>query len=79
MSQKIYGLTVDHGDGSAGIVWFKNKELVDRILDDELFIDEYYGNEGTPAEELEFPDGLDLEACGFRFRDNDILERLDEE
>lgn len=69
MSQKVYGLTADHGDGSSGIRWFQNVELVEKLLnrDDEV----YYGNEGSPAITLTFPDDLDLVACGFRFSDSD--------
>lgn len=72
---KIYGLMSDNGDGSSSINWFKNKQLVDKILDDG---DPYiWGcNEGYPAETLTFPDDLNLEECGFMFSDDDY-EKVD--
>lgn len=72
MTQKIYGLCVDYGDGSSGIRWFKDKAIVDKILNDDEYkhFDEFYGNEGTPSETLEFPDTLNLEECGFHFYDD---------
>lgn len=68
-TQTVYGLTVDHGDGSSGIRWFKNRHIVESILEDDEYIEEYYGNEGTPSIVLTFPASLDLKACGFRFHD----------
>lgn len=68
--QTIYGLTVDHGDGSNGIRWFKDKARVNEILNISSEGDgyeEYYGNEGSPAVTLAFPDDLDLDQCGFYF------------
>lgn len=71
MAQKIYGLTRDHGDGSTGMVWFRNKETVERILDNNGGIhEEFYGNEGMCSTQLIFPDELDLTECGFRFSDD---------
>lgn len=67
MAQTVYGLTVDHGDGSTGMRWFKDKARVDEILHDDSNYEEYYGNEGSPAMTLTFPDDLDLAACGFYF------------
>ena len=71
--QKIYGLTSDNGDGSCSVCWFRDKSKVDRLLDtdDELWAEQFNQNEGGPAERLEFPDGLDLEACGFSFSDDE--------
>lgn len=66
MAQKVYGLVVDHGDGSSSMRWFTNKALVDKLLEDE----EYYANEGSPSEILTFPDDLNLNKCGFVFCDN---------
>lgn len=70
MTQKVYGLIRDNGDGSAGIVWFRSMEEVDEMLDEENDHEEYWGNEGSPAEELTFPDSVDLAAAGFRFHTN---------
>jgi len=73
MAQTIYGVTSDGGDGSSSIHWFKNLELLDRLLDpsDDKWCEAYNMNEGY-AEVLTFPDDLDLEACGFSFNDNDF-------
>lgn len=68
MTQTIYGLVQDYGDGSSGMRWYRNKDLVDALLDDD---ESMYGNEGIPNMILTFPADLDLEACGFYFDDND--------
>lgn len=83
MAQVVYGLSCDHGDGSAGIRWFKDKELVDRLLDEDggfpdYVWESYCQNEGSPAQTLTFPDDLDLAACGFRFGDDDAREYLED-
>lgn len=64
-TQTIYGAIRDGGDGSATIVWFKNKATVDKRLEDD---EDYNMNEGR-AKTLTFPADLDLVACGFRFID----------
>jgi hypothetical protein len=64
MTQTIYGLIADHGDGSSGMHWFRDKALIDEILEDD---ERYYANEGVPAEVLTFPKELNLEECGFEF------------
>ncbi len=66
MTQKVYGLIVDGGDGSSHIRWYTSKEKVDELLDDENGHEEYYANEGNLAATLELPDGLDLKAAGIR-------------
>jgi hypothetical protein len=73
MAQVVFGLTVDGGDGSSHIQWFRDEAVVRRLLDSDDGVDlEMYGaNEGYPSETLTFPDDLDLEACGFRFSDHD--------
>ena len=73
MTQTIYGLTQDYGDGSAGMRWYRNKAIVDAKLDEDGpdWDESMYGNEGTPSMVLTFPADLDLEACGFRFDDNE--------
>lgn len=77
MAQVVYGLTRDNGDGSNSICWFINKAVVDRLTsgNDEDFLEEYAMNEGI-SETLTFPDGIDLEACGFSFSDDDVYETL---
>ena len=69
---KIYGLMSDNGDGSSSIHWFRNKAIVDNILDDDYDPD-WACNEGSPAETLTFPDDLNLEECGFVFSDDDFF------
>ena len=73
MAQVVFGLTVDSGDGSSHIQWFRDEAVAQRLLDSDDGVDlEMYGaNEGCFSEVLTFPDDLDLEACGFRFSDHD--------
>lgn len=67
MTQKIYGLVSDCGDGSSCMHWFRDEKIVEQCLEHDC---ESYGmNEGVPAETLEFPDELNLEKCGFSFFD----------
>lgn len=70
MTQKVYGITSDNGDGSSSIHWFRSQEKVDALLADDDQCETYGMNEGY-AEELTFPDDLNLETCGFRFSDDD--------
>ena len=70
MAQTIYGLTRVCGLFSAEVQWFKDKALVDEILNDDNDTDEYEEyvlNSGRPAVTLTFPDEFDLGACGFHF------------
>ena len=72
MTQTIYGLTKDYGDSSHGICWYRNKDQVDALLDeDSPDYMSFYGNEGVPNMVLIFPADLDLEACGFLFDDEE--------
>jgi hypothetical protein len=65
MAQKVYGIITDGGDGSAGIRWYTNKELVDHILSDDYeYFDYVQVNEGIPII-LTLPDNLDLKEAGF--------------
>jgi len=67
----LYGLIADNGDGSNSINWYTNKTLVDHLLkNDEI----YYGNEGTPAATLSFPDDLNLNELGILYIDDQSLE-----
>lgn len=65
MKQIIYGLVSDGGDGSSSVHWFRNKDLVDKLLETESF----YANEGDSIG-LVFPEDLNLEECGFNFSDD---------
>ena len=69
--QTIYGLIRDNGDGSSSMVWLRCEKTVERLLDDENGHEEYYANEGSPAETLTFPIDLNLEEAGFRFHSAD--------
>lgn len=66
--QTVYGLISDNGDGSASMHWFRTKEKVDEMLDEENGHEQYWSaNEGSPSETLRLPADLDLEKAGFRF------------
>jgi len=66
MKQTIYGIMRDNGDGSCSLEWFRNRDTVDRLLED----DDYWPNNGLVTEALTFPASLDLDACGFTFSDD---------
>ena len=67
-TQTIYGLISDCGDGSSAMHWYRNKEDVDYLLDEENGQEEFWAaNEGGCAETLTFPADLDLARCGFYF------------
>jgi len=69
-TQTIYGLISDSGDGSASIRWFRNKDDIDFMLDEENGLEQFWAaNEGGAAEILTFPTELDLSKCGFTFDD----------
>ena len=67
MTQTIYGLIADGGDGSSSMRWFRSLDKVNELLDEDNGHEQYWANEGGPAETLTFPDDLDLKACGFYF------------
>lgn len=69
--QKVYGLISDNGDGSASMHWFRDKDVVDKLLNDDENCGQYGQNEGSPAETLTFPDEFNLETCGFTFYEKD--------
>lgn len=71
--QKVYGLISDNGDGSSSISWFKDKSIVENLLEND---ESFYANEGVAAETLVFPDDFNLGSAGFYFSDNDY-ERED--
>lgn len=70
MTQKIYALVCDGQDGSASITWFKDSDIALSLIDPtgDNWRDEFNLNSGF-AEILEFPDSVNLEACGFYFSD----------
>lgn len=70
--KKVYGIISDSGDGSSSIYWFKDSKIADMLLDDDSeYVEQFGCNEGGYAEELTFPDDVDLQQCGFSFSDND--------
>lgn len=67
----IYGLISDNGDGSASMHWFRSKDKVDEMLDEENGHEQYWSaNDCGPSQKLTFPDDLDLKKAGFRFKDD---------
>lgn len=41
---KVFFIMVDHGDGSAGVLFFRHEENAQAVLDQEL--EEHFMNEG---------------------------------
>ena len=77
--QKVFGLVSDGGDGSSSILWFRDGKIVDRLLgDDNAYSEQFYANEGSPAETLTFPDDLNLDTVGFSFSD-EYFQKIDED
>lgn len=74
MTQKVYGLVADNGDGSCSMCWFQKMESVDWLLDTDNGRESFWANDGGPAETLTFPDELNLAECGFRFSDDIVGE-----
>lgn len=68
--QQIGYVTRDNGDGSASVLFFKNVDLAQKLVDGDAYCDEFYGNDGE-VRILTFPDIVDLNSCGFRFSDKD--------
>jgi hypothetical protein len=79
MVQKVFGLISDGGDGSSAVLWFRDEKIVDRLLEDDQHCEQFYANEGSPAETLTFPDDLDLDTIGFSFADDYFPLEDDEE
>ncbi len=71
MAQTVYGLIQDNGDGSCCIRWYRSRDKVDELLEEDNGHEEFWGNEGSPAETLTFPEGLDLDQCGLHFSDKE--------
>lgn len=70
--QHICYVSRGNGDGSASVLFFKNISLAEKLVSDDDFVDEFYGNEGEVSV-LTFPDVVNLEDCGFRFSDDDYI------
>lgn len=67
--QTIYGLIKNNGDGGCSIVWLKNREIAEKLLQSEYYFEDFAYNEGEISQTLTFPDLLDLENCNFNFVD----------
>jgi hypothetical protein len=68
-TQTVYALISDGGDGSSSIHWFRSRDTVDEMLDEDNGHQHYWTNEGSPAATLTFPADFDLAAAGIRLRD----------
>jgi hypothetical protein len=80
MAQTIFGL-VTNSDDSSHVSWFKNEILARFLLVSDVHLHKYGTNEGSFAEELTFPDDLDLIKCGFCFSDGyyeNLVKEIDE-
>lgn len=77
MTQTIYGLISDNGDGDNSVRWYRTQAEVDHVLHEPNGYDCYrhYWNKCVIADYLSFPAELDLEKCGFSF---DTIEDSDE-
>lgn len=61
---KIYGIIHNNGDGSSSIRWY-SKDSADYVLSDDYeYFDDVQCNEGSPAEIITLPDGLNPEDIG---------------
>lgn len=64
MTQTIYGVVANCGDGSSTLHWFKNKPDIDAMMDEDS---ELWGMSEGIDQTLTFPAELDLAKCGFTF------------
>ena len=74
---KIYGVISDSGDGSSCVIFFKDRELVDKIM--EADPERFYANEGSPAFTLNLPDNIDLKEVGITLDDEEFESYIKEE
>lgn len=65
----VYALVYDNSDSSYSLTFFKDKKIVDGLLE----LDQFLCNEGS-AHELYFPDNFDFESANIKFSDNDAGE-----
>lgn len=66
--QVICSIIRDLGDGSSCIDWHRDIEKAERLILEDP--ESYWANEDGP-DFYYFPEELDLESCGFHFRDVD--------
>ena len=62
----ICGIIFDGGDGSASIRWFDEADSKYVLSDDYEDFDSVQMNEGYPAVELNFPEGISPEDIGIK-------------
>lgn len=65
----VYALIHDNSDSSYSLAFFRDKKIVDGLLE----LDQFLCNEGS-AYELYFPDNFDFEFANIKFSDNDAGE-----
>lgn len=65
----VYALISDNSDSSYSLAFFKNKEIVDGLLE----LDQFLCNEGS-AHEFYFPDNFDFESANIKFSDDEAGE-----
>lgn len=66
--QVICSIIRDLGDGSSRIDWYRDSKKAESLIEEDP--ESYWANDSGP-DYYTFPVDLDLESCGFRFRDND--------
>lgn len=64
-TQKIYSLVKDGGDGSASVVFFRDKDLAEKLWDDD---ENFRANDYV--EKYTLPADLDLKKAGFDCQDD---------
>jgi hypothetical protein len=67
----VYGLIRDCGDGSSCLDWFKDVDLMERVMEDDP--EAFYGNEGSPACTLCFKDEEAFNLSGIKLDDENFL------
>lgn len=63
----VYALVYDNSDSSYTILFFRNKKIVDGLLE----LDQFLCNEGVPHEFF-FPNDFDFETANIEFSDYDV-------
>lgn len=69
---KIYGIISDSGDGSSCLLFFKDLELLEKVMEEDP--ERFYANEGSPAVILNLPDTLDLKEVGITLDDEEFYD-----
>jgi len=72
MTQAVYGIVRDCGDGYSTADWFRDEEKARRLVEDATYSVDYGISGGEIPITLHFPDDLNLEDCGFVFNDDQV-------